>query len=153
LLTAILTGQENDVREDAMRRLKACSLEDDFRDWAENYGCCAIPFQHFDMTYNVMKRQRETIDHGLPEAAPVSEFYTWCKKVYNNISSALGEQDNFFQKSCAARFQKTFDDNPFILQFKAQETNREFRDCLTLLAKRLVTELSDVKRELLLKRY
>lgn len=127
-------------KSERLVRLREYSLINDFRKWARDYGNCAIPFQHFDMTYNILKRQGDASDHGLPERENLSEFCTCCWQVYQNISDALGQQDDDYNKT--TEFQKAFTQNPFYKAFMAMENgqNDKLLFVLTELAKALVSE-------------
>ena len=121
-------------------QLREYSLMNKFRKWSRDYGDCALPFQHFDMTYNILKRQGDASDHGLPERANLSEFYACCRRVYQNISQALEQQDYDYNRT--TKFQDTFTQNPFYETFMAMEGrgNDVFLSALTDMAKALVSE-------------
>lgn len=126
-------------------RILEYSLRDDFLKWSREYGDCAIPFQHFDMTYNILKRQGDTNDHGLPERANVSDFYKCCHQVYKNISEALRQQDRRYGKM--SRFEEIFTQNPFIKTFNSYENDNEFASILTELATALIKEVSELRQD------
>ena len=142
-------------RRELLRKIKTHSLEARFRRWANTYGRCAIPFQHFDMTYNILKRQRDAIDHGLPGQANVSEFYACCVKVYENIASALEKQDEFFHEPLVTmfNFKDAFEKNPFIVEFKRCEKKPVFRALFMALANVLVVEESSARRDFLISQF
>lgn len=125
--------------------IQECSLSDDFLKWSSKFGDCAIPFQHFDMTYNILKRQRDAADHGLPERANVSVFGKCCWQVYQNISDALKRQDDSY--GGMSMFNKTFRQNPFIDTFERYKESDEFVAILAELAAALVREASELRRD------
>lgn len=123
--------------------IQECSLSDEFLSWSNNCGDCAIPFQHFDMTYNILKRQGDVTDHGLPERAHVSDFYKCCQQVYQNIDNALAKQDQKYMEKF--KFAKAFNENPFIKTFRKFEDNDEFTTALKELAEALIREASTLR--------
>ena len=125
--------------------IQECSLADDFLRWSNEYGDCAIPFQHFDLTYNVLKRQGDATDHGLPERADVSEFYKCCEQVYQNIQDALLRQDEKYMNR--SRFAEAFKENPFIKTFRGYKDNDEFTAALKEMAAALIRETSALRRD------
>lgn len=135
------------------KKVKQYSLEKKFKKWADDFGTCAIPFQHFDLTYNILKRQRDTSDHGLPEQENVRRFYNCCESVFDNICDALGEQDDFFEKYYPSNFKSAFKENPFISQFKKFRNNDDFLKLFTDLAKTMVREEDMAQRDILIKQY
>lgn len=120
--------------------IQECSLKDEFLKWSNEYGDCVIPFQHFDMTYNILKRQGDATDHGLPERANVSDFYKCCKQIYENIEEALVQQDRGYDEK--SKFKEAFKENPFIKTFGSFEDNEEFTSALKELAAALIRETS-----------
>lgn len=140
-------------RQDLMRRLQSCSLKSAFKEWAHTCGCCAIPFQHFDMVYNILKRQRDASDHGLPEQAEASEFWSCCKRVYDNIAAALREQDQFYQNPGVPKFEDVFNRNPFRKAFSEYGSDQEFCAQFTELANVLIAEDTSLRQDVLLRTF
>ena len=156
LLNAILARTSNydglaGERRALTRRFQSCSLRREFKNWANTYGCCAIPFQHFDMTYNILKRQRDASDHGLPAQSNVTKFAVNCKTVYENIENALKNQDSSFGASFEQNFSDIFSKNPFIQVFKSCEKNKELCDRLAEIARVLGDEESATRSDVVLK--
>ena len=125
--------------------VQECSLSNAFLKWSNEYGDCAIPFQHFDMTYNILKRQADATDHGLPERANVSDFFRCCRQVYQNIKEALSDQDHSYGKM--SEFGSTFSQNPFYVNFCGHTDGDEFALVLAELATALVRETSALRRD------
>ncbi len=149
LRQAVVTWREKNGRSTANNRwqewIQECSLYDDFLKWSNEYGDCAIPFQHFDMTYNILKRQADAVDHGLPERANVSDFFKCCKLVYQNIEKALNAQDHSYGEM--SKFGSTFSKNPFFVNFCSHVDGDEFALVLAELATALVRETSALRRD------
>lgn len=115
--------------------LRRYSMKSEFKNWAENEGPCALPFQHFDMMYNVMKRQRDDRPHGLKAEAGPGDFLNCCRTVYENFRMALREQDQFFEKGLPqgrADFEGAFWKCPFIkrIEKKTDPATRLLEDWL-----------------------
>lgn len=105
------------LQKDAEAFLKRYSLKTEYRNWARKWGSCALPFQHFDMMYNIMKRQRDDQPHGLKAEAEPGDFLDCCRTVYENFRVALRAQDQFFRKGLTvgqANFEDVFWKCPFI---------------------------------------
>lgn len=90
-----------DVRKpDGLALLRKYSLRLQFKRWWENFGDLAMPVQHFDMMYNIMRRQQlDDRSHGLKAEADPSEFLDCCRVVYQNILDDLYKQDLFYNSS------------------------------------------------------
>lgn len=104
--------------------LRQYSMKAEYKKWARNGGSCALPFQHFDMMYNIMKRQRDDRPHGLKAEAEPKDFLNCCRTVYENFRMALSEQDQFFGKGLAlgqAGFEKVFWECPFIKRIRKKD--------------------------------
>lgn len=105
------------AQKDAQALLRKYSMKSQFKKWAQTGGSCALPFQHFDMMYNIMKRQRDDQPHGLKAEAGPGDFLGCCRTVYENFRAALREQDQFFEKGLSqgrAGFEDAFRKCPFI---------------------------------------
>lgn len=97
------------------------------------------------MTYNILKRQADAVDHGLPERANVSDFFKCCKLVYQNIEKALNAQDHSYGEM--SKFGSTFSKNPFFVNFCSHVDGDEFALVLAELATALVRETSALRRD------
>lgn len=93
--------------------IQRCSLRQRFQKWSKENGVFVFPIQHFDMTYNILKHQRDGEDHGLPVTADPSKLMECCQTVYENLAEALEKQDGFYGLR-GIGFEKVFRDNPFV---------------------------------------
>lgn len=96
-------GVMEDLKKDAdmaelMAAVERHSLKEEYKAWAKKYGSCALPFQHFDMMYNLLKRQRDGYVHGVKAEAMPKDFLECCQTIYYNFYTALQEQDEFYGK-------------------------------------------------------
>lgn len=111
-------------QKDVEALLKRYSMRVKYKRWAQTGGACALPFQHFDMMYNIMKRQRDDRPHGLKAEAGPGDFLNCCRTVYENFRAALREQDQFFEKGLAqgrANFEDAFWKCPFIERIRKKD--------------------------------
>lgn len=111
-------------QEEALALLSRYSLKTRYRTWARKWGSCALPFQHFDIMYNIMKRQRDDRPHGLKAEAEPMDFLGCCGTVYENFRVALRDQDQFFKKgltSKQANFEGVFLNCPFIDRIRSEK--------------------------------
>ena len=105
----------NCVRERIESYLDNYSLKTSYSTWSTKYKRCAIPFQHFDMTYNILKRLRNEI--ALPKSANTEFFFEHCVTVYRSIRSVLEKQDAFYSYVPHEKrivFADAFSECPFI---------------------------------------
>lgn len=113
-----LIGRWGIEEKEAKKIISQCSLKGEYTSWREKYGHCAMPFQHFDMMYNIMKRQQNNSDNRFEREIEPKDFLKQCTELYNNISTALEKQDDFYNKCLSgagkSKFQEIYDSCPFI---------------------------------------
>ncbi len=56
----------------------------------------ALPVQHFDMMYNIIKRLTNVYYHDIPEEAPIEEVCVYFSRLYENVGEELERQDNAY---------------------------------------------------------
>ena len=148
-------GGYRGVRERIQGDIKRFSLKSSYRSWARKYGACALPVQHFDMMYNIIKRQQNDQPHGLKVEAEPSDFLDCCRVVYQNLLEALEEQDEFYNQCLSPKrikFAETFQNCPFIslvLKKDLLPAVRLLEDWMTQVVKNMTIVISDDKRGLL----
>lgn len=133
-------GKSND---DAKQLVEEKSLKKEFEVWQEDHGRFAMPFQHFDMMYNIMKRQQ---NNRLVQEIKPKDFLKQCAEVYRNISEALRNQDKFYEECLSdekkPRFQDKYNENPFIDYIcNLFETNDRSKNIYNVLNELLTTFL------------
>lgn len=139
--------------------IKHNSLKKEYKAWAKKFGVCALPIQHFDMMYNLLKRQLDNHAQGMKSEAEPTDFWECCKTVYLNFYTALRDQDSFYDKCLPknrVKFADTFRNCPFIQyvggiseksgkQESDKGLNNLLIDWLTELAKNLLTVSEDAR--------
>lgn len=113
-----LVGEWIKDKKEAERLVAQNSLKQEYERWKGKYGRIAMPFQHFDMMYNIMKRQKNKGDNRSDQEMEPQDFLKQCKEAYQRISETLREQDDFYAECLeikeTSKFQKIYDDCPFI---------------------------------------
>lgn len=79
----------------------------------------ALPVQHFDMMYNIIKRLANESYHDVPEEAPIEEVYDFFRILYNNVDQELEKQDIAFGRNLESNFAQTYRDSLFYKMFTA----------------------------------
>lgn len=107
---------ENDIRE----AIEKCSIKAEFECWSKGNDNTkrrlALPIQHMDMCYNILKHQHKGEDNLLPTMAKTSDFLKCCQTVYRSFIESLGSQDSFYGEVCGTSFRKDFAQNPFVIR-------------------------------------
>lgn len=113
-----LIGRWTEGIGEAEKMVSNFSLKNKYKKWQEDYGRFAMPFQHFDMLYNIMKRQQNNLENRFEREIEVKGFLNQCVEVYMNISEALKEQDDFYKEYLSdgikPKFQEIYEACPFI---------------------------------------
>lgn len=131
------------------------SLKREYQKWANENDACALPFQHFDMMYNIMKRQQDDRPHGLKVEAEPKDFLNCCRIVYKNLAEALRKQDDFYNKCCSAEnrreFEEIFQTCPFVKHVTGElnPATRLLEDWMTQVVQNMTLSVSTVGRTLL----
>ncbi|MEH2940992.1 hypothetical protein [Lawsonibacter sp. JLR.KK007] len=141
----------NEKKPDGLALLRKYSLKNQFKKWSENFGDLAMPIQHFDMMYNILRRQQDDRNHGLRAEANPSEYLDSCRIVYQNILDELYAQDEFYNKSRwgdepFASFGDTFLNCPFIfytLVKKKTHVTELLKDWTGQLVNQLLVPMAD----------
>lgn len=135
--------------------IKSGSLKNEYEQWEKKYpDCIALPFQHFDMMYNIIKRQQDNSDHGIPAEAKPSEYLECCKTVYQNMSKALQEQDEYYNTLVSQNvcFQHAFEECPFIKHIFCENTKNEedkaLFDALSVTMEGIIRNMQPIAPEL-----
>ena len=119
-------GLEEDKKAEVRKKInddiEECSLKEKYEVYYERKTgmrdgqVCPLPIQHFDMMYNIIKREADNrVSHGLPDSAPWEQYGALCWKVYTNVRDALQKQDEYYGSvPNRTLFVDMFDHCPFI---------------------------------------
>lgn len=128
--------------------LETYSLKKEYEKWDSDYGCQVIPITHFDMTYNILKRQVTDMEESRQNDQPLKDVMKCCDKVYDNIMEKLAKQDSYYNDDENKHFERIFNECPFIKHFKKYKDKESsvFVNWFNTVAERLLTISSEYRR-------
>lgn len=87
----------------------------------------ALPVQHFDMMYNIIKRLTNVYYHDISEEAPVDEIFSYFRRLYESVGEELDRQDKaYFPATSGSRkpargFAEAYRSTLFYQEFNAND--------------------------------
>lgn len=91
-------GEARKFNEIFEEKLESYSIKSKYLKWEEKFGSKSLPLPiyWFDFTYNILKRTMRSLAKEITVSAELENMFSFIRKVYKDIESRLGEQQDYY---------------------------------------------------------